>query len=73
MQDNAAQQLWYSILGIIPLPILVFGIVFAAKYCTGGTILVANTIPNTGKFAKMVHSDFFCEDGGTLEVLITLT
>ena len=39
----------------------------------GGTILAANTIPNTGKFAKMVHSDFFCEDGGTLEVLITLT
>ena len=40
MQDNAAQQWWYS------------------------TILAANTISNTGKFAKMVHPDFFGEDGG---------
>ena len=40
VQDNAAQQLWYS------------------------TILAANTISNTGKFAKMVHPDFFGEDGG---------
>ena len=40
MQDNAAQQWWYS------------------------TILAANTISNTGKFAKMVHLDFFGEDGG---------
>ena len=41
MQDNAAQQWWYS------------------------TLLAANTIPNTGKFAKMVlHPDFFGEDGG---------
>ena len=35
VQDNAAQQWWYS------------------------TILVVNTISNTGKFAKMVHPDFF--------------
>ena len=41
MQDNAAQQWWYSI------------------------ILAANTISNTGKFAKMAHPDFFGEDGGT--------
>ena len=40
MQDNAAQQWWYS------------------------TILAANTISNTGKFAKMVHPDFFGKDGG---------
>ena len=40
VQDNAAQQWWYS------------------------TILAANTISNTGKFAKMVHPDFFDEDGG---------
>ena len=40
VQDNAAQQWWYS------------------------TILTANTISNTGKFAKMVHPDFFGEDGG---------
>ena len=40
VQDNAAQQLWYS------------------------TILAANTISNTGKFAKMVHPNFFGEDGG---------
>ena len=39
MQDNAAQQWWYS------------------------TILAANTISNTGKFAKIVHPDFFGEDG----------
>ena len=48
VQDNAAQQWWYS------------------------TILVVNTLSNTGKFAKMVHPDFFFgEDGG--KVLITLT
>ena len=41
VQDNAAQQWWYSI------------------------ILAANTISNTGKFAKMAHPDFFGEDGGT--------
>ena len=40
MQDNAAQQWWYS------------------------TILEANTISNAGKFAKMVHPDFFGEDVG---------
>ena len=40
MQDNAAQQWWYS------------------------TILAANTISNTGKFAKIVHPDFFGEDVG---------
>ena len=28
------------------------------------TILTVNTISNTGKFAKMVHPDFFGEDGG---------
>ena len=28
------------------------------------TILVANTISYTGKFAKMVHPDFFGESGG---------
>ena len=39
MQDNAAQEWWYSI------------------------ILTANTISNTGKFTKMVHQDFFSEDG----------
>ena len=44
MQDNAAQQWWYS------------------------TILAANTISNTGKFAKMVHPDFF---GEMVEILIT--
>ena len=42
VQDNAAQQWWYS------------------------TILASNTISNwqTGKFAKMVHPDFFDENGG---------
>ena len=42
VQDNAAQQWWYS------------------------TILAPNTISNwqTGKFAKMVHPDFFGESGG---------
>ena len=39
MQDNAAQQRWYS------------------------TILGTITISNTGKFPKMVHPDFFGEDG----------
>ena len=28
------------------------------------TILIANTISYTGKFAKMVHPDFFGENGG---------
>ena len=28
------------------------------------TILTVNTISNTGKFTKMVHPDFFGEDGG---------
>ena len=28
------------------------------------TILVANTISYTGKFAIMVHPDFFVENGG---------
>ena len=28
------------------------------------TILVANTISYTGKFAKMVYPDFFGENGG---------
>ena len=28
------------------------------------TIMVANTISNTGKFTKMVHPDFFGENGG---------
>ena len=28
------------------------------------TILAANTISNTGKFAKMLHPEFFDEDGG---------
>ena len=28
------------------------------------TVLVANTISYTGKFAKMVHPDFFGENGG---------
>ena len=39
VQDNAAQQWWYS------------------------TILPANTISNTGKFTKMVHSGSFGGDG----------
>ena len=42
VQDNAAQQWWYS------------------------TILAPNTVSNwqTGKFAKMLHPDFFGENGG---------
>ena len=28
-------------------------------------MLAANTISNIGKIAKMVHPDFFGEDGGT--------
>ena len=40
MQDNAAQQWWYS------------------------KILAANTVSNTGKFAKMVHTESFGVDGG---------
>ena len=33
----------------------------AAQQWWYSTILAANTIPNTGKFAKMVHPDFFVE------------
>ena len=36
----------------------------AAQKWLYSTILAANTISNTGKFAKMVHQDFFGEDGG---------
>ena len=36
----------------------------AAQQWWYSTILVAITISNTGKFAKMVHPDFFGEDGG---------
>ena len=36
------------------------------------TLLAANTISNTGKFAKMVHSDFFLVKI-VVGVLITLT
>ena len=36
----------------------------AAQQWWYSTILAANTISNTGKFAKMVHLDFFGEDGG---------
>ena len=36
----------------------------AAQRWWYSTILTANTISNTGKFAKMVHPDFFGEDGG---------
>ena len=36
----------------------------AAQQWWYSTILAANTISNTGKFAKMVHPDFFGEDGG---------
>ena len=36
----------------------------AAQQWWYGTILAANTISNTGKFVKMVHPDFFGEDGG---------
>ena len=36
----------------------------AAQQWWYSTILTANTISNTGKFAKMVHLDFFGEDGG---------
>ena len=43
----------------------------AAEQWWYSTILAESTISNTGKFAKMVHSEFFGEDGG--EVLITLT
>ena len=31
-------------------------------YCT--ILAAVNTISNTGEFAKMVHPDFFGEDGG---------
>ena len=35
------------------------------QHNSGGiTILVANTISYTGKFAKKVHPDFFGENGG---------
>ena len=43
----------------------------AAQQWWYSTILAVNTISNTGKFAKMVHPDFFGEDSG--KVLITLT
>ena len=33
----------------------------AAQQWRYSTILAANTISNTGKFAKMVHADFFGE------------
>ena len=36
----------------------------AAQQWWYSTILAANTISNTGKFAKMVHPDYFGEDGG---------
>ena len=36
----------------------------AAQQWWYSTILAANTISNTGKFAKMIHPDFFGEDGG---------
>ena len=36
----------------------------AAQQRWYGTILAANIISNTGKFTKMVHPDFFGEDGG---------
>ena len=36
----------------------------AAQQSWYSTILAANTISNTGKFAKMIHPDFFGEDGG---------
>ena len=41
------------------------------KWWYSATLLAANAILGTGKFAKMVHLDFFGEDGG--KVLITLT
>ena len=36
----------------------------AAQNWWFSTILAANKISNTGKFAKIVHRDFFGEDGG---------
>ena len=36
----------------------------AAQQWWYSTILAANTISNTGKFAKMVITDFFGEDKG---------
>ena len=36
----------------------------AAQQWWYSTILVANTISYTGKFAKKVHPDFFGENGG---------
>ena len=41
------------------------------KWWYSATLLAANAILGTGKFAKMVHLDFFGEDGS--KVLITLT
>ena len=35
-----------------------------AQQCWYSTILAANAISNNGKFVKMVHLDFFGEDGG---------
>ena len=37
----------------------------SARQHTDGTVQVANPISNTGKITKMVHPDFFGEDGGT--------
>ena len=45
----------------------------AAQQWCYSTILAPNTISNTVKYAKMIHPDFFDEDGGRKEVLITLT
>ena len=63
----------YTVFGIIPLPsyTCIWNCV-RYQYCTSGTILAANTIPNTGKFAKMVHPGFFFVKM-VVEVLITLT
>ena len=45
----------------------------AAQQWCYSTMLASNTISNTVKFAKMIHPDFFGEDGGKKEVIITLT
>ena len=45
----------------------------AAQQWCYSTMLAPNTISNTVKFAKMIHPDFFGEDGGKKEVIITLT
>ena len=36
----------------------------AAQQWWYSTILASNTISNTGKFARIVHPDFFGDDGG---------